>query len=169
MCHNGTANIAIVSMICPWGYSPWKGVRGRAALKTPFSCSLSSFLRPPFQLVSVLYDPFLTKITNFTKFAVLELNLSNISVTFSRMWSAKNRRSPIWAHGLMTPLHRAVYEVGICLVYVSKAHFRAYFLVFLSLYLKLCHKKSNKWTTGHKQSWRYYDSTSKFCLHKMPI
>ena len=45
----------------PGGYSPWKGVRGRAALKTPFSRSLSSFLRPPFHHVSVLYDPLFNK------------------------------------------------------------------------------------------------------------
>ena len=42
------------SWIRPEGYSPWKGVRGRVALKTPFSCSLSSSLRPPFQHVSVV-------------------------------------------------------------------------------------------------------------------
>ena len=38
----------------PGGYSPWKWVRRRAAPKTPFSRSLSSSLRPPFQHVSVL-------------------------------------------------------------------------------------------------------------------
>ena len=41
----------------PGGYSPWKGVRGCAPLKTLFSRSLSSSLRPPFQHVSVLSDP----------------------------------------------------------------------------------------------------------------
>ena len=58
------------------GYSPWKGVRGCAALKTPFSRSLSSSLRPPhFSTFQFFKAPFSTKITNFTKFVILEINL----------------------------------------------------------------------------------------------
>ena len=55
-----------------WGYSPWKRVQGCTALKTPFSHSLSSPLRPHFSMFQFFKIPFSTKITNFTKFATLE-------------------------------------------------------------------------------------------------
>ena len=69
-----------MQMICertPGGYSPSKGVRGRAAIKTPFSGSLSSSLRldPHFSMFKFFETPFSTKIT---KFAALEPKLTKI-------------------------------------------------------------------------------------------
>ena len=66
------------------GYSPWKVVRGCAVLKTHFSRSLSSSLRPPFQAISACFSslrpPFQQKSQFFTNFAVLEPKFSKNSV-----------------------------------------------------------------------------------------
>ena len=59
-CHSVTCAI-LMRHFNSWNIDPhrvpgthWKGVQGCAALKTPFSRSLSSSLRPPFQYVSVV-------------------------------------------------------------------------------------------------------------------
>ena len=57
-----------------------KRMRGRAALKTSFSRSLSSSLRPPFQHVSVFKTPSQQELQIFSKFAILEPKFTKISV-----------------------------------------------------------------------------------------
>ena len=80
------------------GCSPWKGVQGRAALKAPFSRSLSSSLRPPFQHVSVLLGPpFQQKSQFFTKLAVLEPKFTKISVTRPQILQNFSSKASNWA------------------------------------------------------------------------
>ena len=68
-CYNSTWYVWFFGVAClTTGYSRWKGVWGRVALKTPLSHSLSSSLWPPFQHVSSSLIPLFNKNHKF-KFA----------------------------------------------------------------------------------------------------
>ena len=72
-------------------------VRGCAALKTPFSRSLSSSLRLPFSACfSSLRPPFQQKSHFFTNFAVLEPKFTKISVPKPQILQNFSSKASYW-------------------------------------------------------------------------
>ena len=81
----------------PRGVLTLKRGTGCAALKTPFSHSLSSSLRPPFSMFqSFSKTLFSTNITNFTKFAILEPKFVQKAVPKPKFWQKISSLSPMF-------------------------------------------------------------------------